>query len=172
MTEESKELKIGTKMIDGSIYAGISPDTHEALYVMTEDAGVTMTSMNEQLLEDHEINDNACLTMDFHRANRLAKTFNKLSAYGHDDWRLPTAAELEALQKNKDEGALKGTFNENTRNGNTGSYWSEGKAANTSDSEDVYRSVVRFSDGRKLLNPEGHDASVRYVRSSGSRLLS
>jgi hypothetical protein len=170
MTEESKELKSGAKMTDGTIYAGISPSTNEALYVMPEDGGVTMTEINAQLLEDNEINDNACLTMDFNKAAKFVATLNKLCAYGHNDWRLPSAAELKILYQNKDEGSLKGTFNENTRNGNTGLYWSDAKAVNPSDSDDVSWVVLRFNDGRRLLNDR--DSSVRYVRSLGSKLPS
>ncbi len=66
----------GLRMPDGTIYAGISPDTGRALYAMPEDAGLTMT---------------------FNGAQSYASKLNKEKAHGHNDWHVPTAAELSIL---------------------------------------------------------------------------
>jgi hypothetical protein len=90
MTEENKELKIGAKMADGTVYAGVSPDTNEPFYAMPEDAEVMMS---------------------FNEAAAYALKLNGEKARGHDDWRLPSQNELYELHLNCEKGALKGTFN-------------------------------------------------------------
>ena len=74
----------GDKMMDGAIYAGISPDTGEPMYATPADAPLTMT---------------------FNDAVSYAK---KLDAHGHRDWRLPSKAELKVLFNNR---AAIGGFN-------------------------------------------------------------
>ena len=96
-------IQIGDKMTDGTIYAGISPDTKEAMYVTAKDAGLITT---------------------FNQAKKCA---SKLDAHGHKDWRLPTEAELNVLFKNREKGALKGAFNLKSENG-AGYYWSSKRA--------------------------------------------
>lgn len=80
------QLEVGMKMDDGSIYVGKSPSTGEAMYTTPKD-----TSM----------------LMNFNTAAAYTK---ELRAHGHNDWRLPTVEELKVLIKNKNTGALKGTF--------------------------------------------------------------
>jgi hypothetical protein len=87
-------MQIGDVMPDGSIYAGLSPDTNNPMYATVDDANLTMT---------------------FNKAKEYA---SKLEAYGRKDWRLPTKSELKLLFHNKEEGALSGTFNP------AGFYWS------------------------------------------------
>jgi hypothetical protein len=87
LNKVSQEMAAVGTMPDGSIYAGISPDTKKPMYVTVEDAG---------------------LTMHFNTAVEYAQN---LDAHGHKDWRLPTQAELNVLFENREKGALKGTFN-------------------------------------------------------------
>jgi Protein of unknown function (DUF1566) len=94
---------IGDEMEDGTIYAGISPDTGKAMYATPADAPTTFT---------------------FKKAAKYAK---KLDAAGHKDWRVPTKNELNVLYQNRAKGKLKGTFNE-TGSYPAGWYWSSSQA--------------------------------------------
>jgi hypothetical protein len=69
--------KVGDKMPDGTIYAGISPDTDKPMYATPADA---------------------TLTMKFNDAQEYA---DKLDAHGHKDWRVPTEDELNVLFNNR-----------------------------------------------------------------------
>ncbi len=99
------EPKIGDKMTDGTVYAGISPDTHKPMYATPADAPLTYT---------------------FNEAGKYAA---KLDAYGHHDWHVPTRGELNVLWENCNEGALKGTFNV-TGSLPAGWYWSSSQLYN------------------------------------------
>ena len=92
-------LTPGDRMEDGTIYAGISPDTHKAMYTTPADAS---------------------LTMKWKAAMEYAAG---LDAHGHRDWRVPSKNELNVLWENRDKGALNGTFNV-TGSGLAGWYWS------------------------------------------------
>jgi uncharacterized protein DUF1566 len=80
-----KMPEIGDKMPDGTIYAGVSPDTGKAMYATPADAPLTST---------------------FNQALGHAA---RLAAHGHDDWRVPTRGELNVLFSNR---AAIGGFNE------------------------------------------------------------
>src|SRR5271163_4912245 len=71
------EPKVGDKMRDGTVLAGISPDTNKPMYATPADASLTMT---------------------FNEATEYAA---KLDAHGHKDWRVPTKAELNVLFNNR-----------------------------------------------------------------------
>jgi hypothetical protein len=73
------EPKPGDKIPDGTIYAGISPDTGKAMYATPK---------------------NAPLTMKWKAAMEYAA---KLDARGHQDWRVPTKGELDVLFNNRAE---------------------------------------------------------------------
>jgi hypothetical protein len=88
--------QIGDKMEDGTVYAGISPDTNKAMYATPADAPLTYT---------------------FNQAQKYAE---KLDAHGHKDWRAPTKGELNVLFQNR---AAIGGFNE-TGSNPAGWYWS------------------------------------------------
>jgi hypothetical protein len=82
--EEYIERRIGDKMTEGTVFAGISPETGKAMYTTPADAP---------------------LTMNF---NEVANRAFRLIAYGHEDWRVPTMAELGVLFNNR---AAIGGFN-------------------------------------------------------------
>jgi hypothetical protein len=65
--------KPGDWMQDGTIYAGISPDTGRPMYTTPADAP---------------------LTYSFNQARHYA---SRLDAHGHLDWRVPTKVELNVL---------------------------------------------------------------------------
>ena len=67
----------GDRMPDGTVFAGISPDTNKPIYATPFDAS---------------------LTMKFNDAQEYAA---KLDAHGHKDWRVPTKAELNVLFNNR-----------------------------------------------------------------------
>src|SRR5689334_10127875 len=68
--QPSAEVQPGDRMPDGTIFAGISPDTHEPMYTTPADA---------------------FLTMRWKEAIGYAGWL-RLGAYGHRDWRVPTKA--------------------------------------------------------------------------------
>jgi Protein of unknown function (DUF1566) len=70
-------MKPGDSMPDGTVYAGISPDTNNPMYATPADAPLTMT---------------------FNDAQKYAAI---LDAHGHRDWRVPTQAELNVLFNNR-----------------------------------------------------------------------
>jgi Protein of unknown function (DUF1566) len=94
---------VGDKTTDGTVYAGVSPDTHKPLYTTPADAPGIYT-YNE------------------------AKSYcSALEASGHHDWRVPAKDELNVLYKNRKQGVLKGTFNE-TGSNPAGWYWSSSQS--------------------------------------------
>jgi hypothetical protein len=80
--------EIGDDMEDGTIYAGISPETHKPMYATSDDAP------------------------GFYAFDEAPKYANNLDAHGHNDFRVPTKNELDVLYENRHKGKLKGTFNE------------------------------------------------------------
>src|SRR5579862_2604142 len=94
--EAPPERKVGDQMPDGTIYAGISPETRRPMYTTSPDALVADT---------------------FNGAREYAA---KLDAYGYRDWRLPTSGELQVLFNGR---AAIGGFNE-ARSNATGWLWS------------------------------------------------
>jgi hypothetical protein len=88
--------EIGGKMADGTVYAGVSPDTKKAMYVPPADVSGPIT---------------------FAEAKQYAGALN---AHGYDDWRLPTQAELKVLFDNR---TAIGGFNQ-SGHFPTGWYWS------------------------------------------------
>lgn len=100
LKETTKEnVQIGDEMPDGTIYAGISPDTNKPMYTTPRDAPGIFT---------------------FNEAARYAKN---LDAHGHHDFHAPSKGELNLLFENRSKGKLKGTFNE-TGASPAGWYWS------------------------------------------------
>jgi hypothetical protein len=95
----AEALKVGASMPDGSIYAGVSPDTGKPMFAMSRDATMTMT---------------------FNEAGKYA---SKLDAHGHKDWRVPTKAELNVLFGNR---AAIGGFDTSGSNP-AGWYWSSSR---------------------------------------------
>jgi hypothetical protein len=75
---------IGGKMPDGTVYAGVSPDTGKAMYAAPADAS---------------------LAMEFNEAHKYCA---ELDASGHRDWRVPKKTELNMLFNNR---AAVGGFN-------------------------------------------------------------
>src|SRR5438105_898104 len=71
------EPQVGDQMPDGTVYAGISPETNKPMYTPSSDAPRTYT---------------------FNEAAAYAK---KLDEDGHKDWRVPTKAELNVLFNNR-----------------------------------------------------------------------
>jgi hypothetical protein len=80
---------------DGTVYAGISPDTGKPMYTTAVDAP---------------------LTVKWKEAMRYVDT---LKAYGYKDWRVPTKAELNVLFNNRT--AIGGFYESNEPSGH---YWS------------------------------------------------
>ena len=121
-------LMAGSKMADGSIFAGLTADGKQQIFAMPTDLDVTMT---------------------FNDAAKAVKKLNNNKALGHDDWQIPSLKNVRVLYKNQNEGALKGTFN---TSGNKGSgsgypvwYWSSTEHRVFSS----YVRDVRFSVGNE-----------------------
>lgn len=94
--------KIGDRMPDGTILAGISPNTNKPMYATPADAPLTYT---------------------FNEATAYAK---ELDAHGHNDWRVPTKDELNVLFNNR--AAIGGFIL--TGSNPAGWYWSASQADN------------------------------------------
>ena len=74
---EPKDPEVGDRMPDGTVYAGISPDSGEPMYTTPADA---------------------LRTMKWKEATDYAA---KLDVHGHKDWRLPTKGELNVMFANR-----------------------------------------------------------------------
>ena len=133
-----KNKKIGQKMKDGSIYAGLSPQTGAELFVMPSDASVKM---------------------DFNEAGKHMAQINKDKVFGHQDWRLPGKAELSLLYHNRNKGHLKKTF-EGKATGMDDFYMSASQTFCPNGSW-----VHRFADGEQDIHLLSAKHRVRYVRS-------
>jgi hypothetical protein len=88
--------KSGERMSDGTIFAGISPETNKPMYTTPQDAPLTM------------------------RWKAAMEYAAKLDTLGHQDWRAPTKGELNVLFKNR---AAIGGFDE-SGSSPAGWYWS------------------------------------------------
>jgi len=130
----AQTLNPGDVMPDGTIYAGISPDTNQPMYAAPEDAPVSM---------------------DFNAAAKYAKT---LQVGDKKDFRVPSKAELNVLFQNREKGALKGTFNL-TGAVEGGWYWS----STPSPVLDITH-AQRFSDGCQGIGDPDEPSSVRVIR--------
>jgi hypothetical protein len=88
----------GGTVADGTIYAGVSPDTNKPMYTTPADAPGVYTWAN------------------------AIKYCKKLSAFGHHDWRMPSLGELAVQFANR---ADIGGFNQSGKlPGASGYYWS------------------------------------------------
>ena len=131
-----KRAEIGDKMADGTIYAGVSPDTGKNMYAMPADAPQGMT---------------------LKRAKDYAA---KLDAHGHKDWRVPSKAELEVLFDNR---LAIGGFNLSGSEW-PGLYWSATPYTEFPKLADQIAWFQRFSDGEQRGKPILDPLSVRCVR--------
>ena len=75
--DSANEVEIGEVMPDGTVYAGVSPESGKAMFTTAADAPATCT---------------------FDEAQEYAA---KLDAHGHRDWRVPTKGELKVLFVNR-----------------------------------------------------------------------
>lgn len=133
-------VEVGDVMQDGTIFAGISPDTGEAMYVTPADAPGGLR-MKQAVAYVTELSDQ--------------------EAHGHKDWRLPTKAELNVMFKNKHKGALKDTFNESSSL-ISGWYTTSEKV-----SRGRYTGWIQnFHTGQSNWGYKGVENSVRPVRSA------
>ena len=138
----SDTLELGAKMTDDSVYAGLTADRKSQIFAMPEDLDVTMK---------------------FNNAAKAVKTLNSQKALGHDDWQIPSLENLRVLQKNQNEGALKGTFKTASCNGSDCPvwYWSSTHPRLIR----FYVHIVRFTGGGETLVPKAfHRLSCRPVR--------
>jgi hypothetical protein len=137
-------LMAGQKMADGSVFAGLTADGKQQIYAMPTDLDVTMT---------------------FNDAAKCVEQLNADKALGHDDWQIGSLKVMHVLQKNRNKGALKGTFN--TSGNKVSGSGSPGWYLSSMENSDLSSSVldVRFSDGLEFsIRKEYFSLSCRPVR--------
>lgn len=130
----TKTPRLGARMPDGTIYAGISPDTKQPMYAAPDD-GAYMT---------------------FQQAQKYAA---ELTVGDKKDFRLPTVREMNVIFQNRDKGALKGTFNMEAKRSSSW-YWYTRKRHY----DDLGESAQHITDGLRVAAAEGNRLSVRCVR--------
>lgn len=132
----------GTDMEDGSVFAGMTKEG-KLIYALPKDLGFTAT---------------------FNDAAKAVKKLNEKKALGHDDWQIPDLDTLKVLQRNQNQGSLKGTFNTSDKGSRSDCphwYWSSTQNPDCSS----YVSDVRFSDGNHIwLHKDYNRLSCRPVR--------
>lgn len=129
------QQKTGARMKDGTIFAGISPDTGLPMYTTPDDAPLAGLGG----------------AGTYAQAQDVAK---KLDAHGHRDWRVPSKAELSVLFNSR---AKIGNFIQGGAYP-TGWYWSS-----TEKSETLVQ-VKQFNGGPEDLNLKDCQARLRCVR--------
>jgi hypothetical protein len=122
----------GGRMPDGTVYAGISPDTGNSLYTTPADAPGVYTW------------------------SQAIEYCRSLSGFGHDDWHVPSLGELAVQFANR---ADIGGFNETGRlKGASGYYWSSLQVSD----DDAWGQL--FSDGFHEDFDKSQVSSLRCVR--------
>lgn len=137
-TLASRGIKVpepGDAMPDGTIYAGVSPDRGKPMYATPDDAPQLMT---------------------FEQAKTYAAD---LHAHGHEDWRVPSMAELWVLYDNR---SVIDGFNESGLFHN-GHYWSSSPHTKSPKHTDL-ACALRFSDGEQTGKMPIEVLAVRCVR--------
>ncbi len=129
--------KPGDRMEDGTIYAGISPETGKPMYTTRADVLLTYT---------------------FNGAAEYARKLNAAKHLGHDDWRVPTKNELNVLFNNR--AAIGGFYARmnRTSQASTGWYWS------STPSDDGRAGAQDFSNGDRIRSGKDNSSCVRCVR--------
>ena len=163
---------IGTVCTDGSVYAGLSPDTNVAMYAQRCDQGQTWNGTTCTGTRSNITWNNGTSTWIFEgynnnttgRANTTAlaaladgasphaaaQTCENLNEDGHTDWYLPSLSELNVLYQNN---GYIGYFN------TTGTYYWSSTEYNISTAW-----IERFSDGSQNTNFKYTTYLVRCVR--------
>jgi len=100
---KSDTLVVGQQTADG-VYAGLTLDGKQQIFAMPKDLSITMT---------------------FNDAAKAVKKLNvdKNANLGHNDWQIPALDNLHVLQKNQNEGALKGAFKTASPSGSAFPAW-------------------------------------------------
>jgi hypothetical protein len=124
----------GDKMPDGTIYAGISPETGRPMYAMAADA---------------------LLTVDFNAARQYTAALSAQKAFGRDDWRMPSVRELTVLFNSRS--AIEGLNADGPPP--AGWYWSSVVEA---DNKSAW--AFRFNDGLAFSYPRHYALHLRCVR--------
>lgn len=125
---------VGDKMPDGTIFAGISPDTKRPMYVTPADAPLTM------------------------KWNRAMEYASVLDAHGRDDWRVPSENELAVLFNNR---AAIGGF---VTHGLTHDSWYWSSQQEKGLRPDIAAVAIRFDTGEKCDDYKFIPSAVRCVR--------
>lgn len=161
----------GDICVDGSIYAGLSPDGNVPMYTTLADAPSTLTwnDGSANYIDTAMPNCGTGTSCQTGEANSLilvglrgtgspapyaaAEYCDALSAHDKNDWYLPAVEELAVLFANKNRNNLNGTFNETGDN-----YWSSSEQ----NSDDARRK--RFDSGGVSSLSKNTSAIVRCVR--------
>jgi hypothetical protein len=129
------DLELGQKMADGSVYAGLTADGKQQIFAMP-------TDLKTKFLKSQ--------VMTFNKAAERVTQLNATNAFGHHDWQIPALDNLHILQKNQNEGSLKGTFKKVASSGSDYPVWYWSSTENRDSPSDVWN--VRFSDGLEDWN--------------------
>lgn len=135
-------LELGQKLQDGSVFAGLTADGKQQIFAMPTDLDVTVI---------------------FNDAAKAVEKLNSKNTLGHNDWQIPALDSLHILQKNQNEGSLKGTFKTAYAGGSDYPdwYWSSTPHPNTP----VLVGFVPFWDGDEGWDRrDNHRLSCRPVR--------
>ena len=131
MTEAAnteKQLQIGDEIRENgivtAIYAGLTKDGKQQIFAMPKD----LTTARGYHI------------MTFNKAAKVIEKMNGYNAFGHHDWQIPNLESLYVLKNNRNEGSLKGTFEENFKPNSGGSegldwYWSSSEDNSDGSSE-------------------------------------
>jgi hypothetical protein len=76
-TKRDIQASVGDRMADGTIYAGVSPDTGRPMYTTPADES------------------------GLHEQYEAKKHAYRMDAHGHRDWRVPSKGELKVLFDNR-----------------------------------------------------------------------
>jgi hypothetical protein len=140
LQREKTTMSPGEHLPDGTIFAGISPDTGRQMHTMPADVRKTQGDIR------------LCCT--FNEAQKCAEGANAMTTYGHDDWRVPTKAELHVLFNNR---AAIGGF-DSSGSDPFDRYWSSSSYGTLSAWGQC------FSDGHQNIDWKHGHSSVRLVR--------